>query len=489
MFSTGHLSLDLKKRSVRGGAVTFGSQGVRFVVTIVSTMVLARLLSPEDFGIVAMVSTLTGFIMVFKDLGLSMATVQRSEINHSQVSALFWVNIAISLILTIVTLVSAPMVAWFYDEPKLKVVTIILSSAFIFSGLTAQHQALLRRQMRMQALAFIDILSVVISVISAIACAYLGLAYWSLVVMQISSVLVTAVGVWIACEWRPGKCFRISSIKDLLFFGGNMTCFSVVNYFARNLDNIIVGRILGAQSLGVYSRAYSLLLFPLGQITAPMTAVAIPALSHLVDQPERYCRYYLKAISLICYISMPLVAIMCALSSEIICIVMGESWRDASPIFMIFCFAAIIQPVDATTGWIFVSRGQTNRMFALSCVITPLLILSFVVGVHWGVIGVAIGYSLSCVIVFYPSFLYALKGSPVVASDVIGAMLHPLAASIVIGMSVALTRINIIASGHVIVLLVSTAVGLMVTACMLFMPSIRSDVKVIRETVNLIFNK
>jgi PST family polysaccharide transporter len=381
-FTTKQSSGDLKRLSVRGGAATFAGQGMKFLLNLGSTMILARLLTPQDFGLIAMVTALTGFIMIFKDLGLSMATVQRAEINHGQISTLFWINVALSVALMLITLALAPAVAWFYQDPRLAAVTAVLSIAFIFSGLTVQHQALLRREMRLSTVAIIDVLSLAAGLVTAILCGWTGLGYWSLVWMQIAIAATNAVGVWVASGWLPGRPVRRSGVRSMIAFGGYLTAFSFVNYFTRNLDNVLIGRICGADALGLYSRAYSLLLFPIGQITAPMTAVAVPALSRIQNEPERYHRFYLKAIKLIAYLSMPLVAAMGVLSSELVQLVLGEKWLPASPIFMVLAVAAFWSPVATTVGWIYISSNQPRRMFVWSCIMTPLTVLSFVIGIQ-----------------------------------------------------------------------------------------------------------
>lgn len=422
-------------------------------------MVLARILTPRDFGLIAMVAAVTGFIMIFKDLGLSMATVQKAEINHGQVSTLFWINVAISSALMLLTMALAPAVAWFYKEPRLAWVTVALASAFIFGGLTVQHQALLRRQMRFVALATIDISSITFGVGIGIICGLAGLGYWSLVLMQLVMPITMAAGVWIVSGWRPGLPVRRSGVRAMLAFGGYLTGFNVVNYFARNLDKILLGRYWGSQSTGLYTKAYSLLLLPIGQITAPISAVAVPALSRLQNEPERFRNYYLKAIKLIAYITMPLVATMAALSTEIVGLVLGKQWLDAGPIFLVLAVAALWQPVGATVGWIYVSLGQTRRMFAWICIATPLIVLSFLIGLRWGALGVASGYAICSLILVYPNFSFALKRSPIRVGEVFSNIYHPLAISIIMGLAMTITRGYLIEFGMIWTVTVSLVVG------------------------------
>jgi len=453
------LKADLGRRSVRGGAITFVGQGAKFFLQLGSTMVLARLLTPQDFGLIAMVAAVSGFILVFKDMGLSMATVQKAEINHGQISTLFWINVAISLALTLITIALAPVIVWFFKEPRLMWVTVALASAFIFGGLTIQHQALLRRQMRFLALVTVDICAMAIGITTAIVCAWAGMGYWSLVLMQLTMPLSMAVGVWIASGWLPGMPVRRSGVRSMLGFGGYLTGFGVVNYFARNLDKILLGRFWGAQSVGLYTKAYSLLLLPIGQITAPITAVAVPALSRLQKEPERFRNYYLRAITLVAYATIPLVVAMGVLSAEIIQLVLGEQWVDAAPIFMILAIAAVLQPVSSTVGWIYVSLGQAKRMFQWACSVTPLIVVSFLVGLRWGPIGIATGYAICITLITPLSFMFALKRSPITVGNVFSVLSPPFALSIIMGLAMTIARVYLIEFGPIWTIVFSVVVG------------------------------
>lgn len=458
-FLTHYTTEEIKRRSVRGGVATLAAQGAKFVLNLGSTVVLARLLSPQDFGLIAMVTAVTGFMMIFKDLGLSMATVQRAEINHNQVSTLFWINLGLSAALMLLTLALAPAVAWFYREPRLIAATAVLSTAFLFGGLTVQHQAILRRQMRLSAVAGVEVVAMAAGVLSAIVFAWAGWGYWSLVWMQIVTAATNAAGVWIASDWRPGRPVRRSGVGSMLSFGGNLTGFHIVNYFSRNFDNMLIGRFCGALPLGLYSRAYSLLLFPIAQITAPVTAVGVPTLSRLQNEPERYRRFYLKAVRFIAYVSMPLVAAMAALSPELIWMVLGREWMGAGPIFTVLAVAAIWQPVGATVGWVYVSRGQAHRMLAWGCISAPLIVLSFLIGLPWGAIGVATAYAVCITLIIVPSFSFALKQSPISVRDVFSVLYHPLALSLIVGLTMAIVRALTVDAGPIWTVAASVTAG------------------------------
>ncbi len=489
-FETEHLKADLKGRSVKGGSITIVAQIVKLFLQIGSSVFLARLLTPNDFGLIAMVAVLTSFVLIFKDMGLSMATVQRAEINHGQISTLFWVNVAFSLMIMLITVALAPVVALFYGEPRLKWITIALACGLLFGGLAVQHQALLKRQMRFACLAAINVISMFIGVFVAILAAWFGMGYWALVVLQLATAFSTAVGVWIMCGWRPGLPVRNSGVRKMLFFGANMVGFSIINYFARNMDNMLIGWRWGVQPLGLYSRAYAFLLLPIGQFTTPITSVAVPALSRLQNEPERYRNYYLKAIQVIAYVSMPFIVSMAVLSPEIIGLVLGKQWLSAAPIFRILAFAAIWQPVGSTVGWIYVSLGQTRRMMIWGFIGCPIIVLSFLIGLPWGVKGVASCYALCMWLLVYPSFSFALKHSPLRAGAVFLNIYHPLAISIVMGLAMTIARTYVIDLGLLWRIAIPSVVGcitLLLLAC--GFRSVRTDVFDIVKTAKLVFAK
>jgi len=419
-FDTEHLKTDLKGRSVRGGAVTMVAQAVKFSLQMCSTVVLARLLTPQDYGLIAMVTIVTGFVMMFKDMGLSMATVQRAEINHAQISTLFWINVILSLGVMLVTAALAPAIAWFYHEPRLTWITLALASAFIFGGLTVQHQALLRRQMRFGALAVVEIVSMLAGIVTAIIAALYEAGYWSLVLMQLATAITSAIGVWVACGWRPSlPPVRRSGVRPMLAFGGHLTGFSFVNYFARNADNLLIGKFWGPGPLGLYAKAYNLLMLPLRQINAPLSAVAIPALSRLQNEPEQYRNYYLKAISIIALVTMPFVMFLIVMSKDVIQLILGPQWVEAAPIFTFLGVAALLQPIANTSGWLFISQGRANHMLQWGLIGGILAIVSIVIGLPWGALGVAACYAITGFCIRTPLlFWFVGRKGPVRHADI-----------------------------------------------------------------------
>lgn len=392
-FQTEHLKSDLMKRSTYGGAVTIGAQGLKFLLSTASTIILARLLTPQDFGLVGMVAIIYGFVSMFQYLGLSTATIQWEGLSHEQVSTLFWINLALSSLIALIVIASAPAIARFYHEPRLVGITIGYCLSLFLTGLFIQHEALLNRQMRFLAIAVIDISALLIGLLAGIVAAWYGAGYWALVLNFFVMTLATAVGNWVTCRWRPGWPVRGSGVRSMLGFGGNVTGFNIFTYFARNIDNALIGKYWGASQLGLYAKAYQLLLLPVQQINAPFAAVAIPALSRLQDVPDRYRATYLKIIEKIAIITMPGVVFMIVTADWLVVFLLGQQWYETSHIFMLLGIAALIQPVSKTTVWLFLTQARSREMLRWGIIGGIISIISIVAGLPWGALGVAASYA------------------------------------------------------------------------------------------------
>ena len=417
-FRTDHLAKNLAEHSARAGALTLGAQLLKFAIATGGAIVLARLLTPQDYGLIGMVVIVVNFVGMFPFLGLSTATMRWSELNHRQVSTLFWINLGMSAVVMLLTLLSAPLLAWFYHEPRLVAITAGYAASLGLMGFYIQHEAILSRQMRFGAIAGIEIAAHAIGFTAAIVAAWYGARYWALVLNQIMMNLATVIGVWALCKWRPGWPARDSGVRAMLSFGGDLTGYQVMNYVSRNLDNALIGKFWGGYQLGLYSRAYQMLLTPMQQINAPLVAVAVPALSRLADAPERYRAAYLKLLEKIVMLTMPLVAFMIATSDWLVVFLLGEQWRQSGRIFMWLGIAAIVQPAARSTMWLFTTQGRSRELLRWGLTSSLIAIASIIVGLPWGAIGVAVSYALTDVCITTPLlFWYVGRRGPVSAAD------------------------------------------------------------------------
>lgn len=419
-FDTRHLEVDLGKRIVRGGAITMIAQAGSFFLNLAQTAVLARLLTPDDFGLIGMVAVVTGFVLLFKDAGLSMATIHRKEITHKQISNLFWVNVFLSILCMVAIAASAPLITWFYGRCELLWITMALAGAFVFSGLVVQHQALLRRQMQFGRLAFLQLSGQIVTATVAVLLAWQGATYWALVFSQYAGGIYGVVAMYVVCPWRPGWVSRGAGVRGMLSYGRDVASGNVVNYLAANTDRLLVGKVLGGATLGIYEKAWQLLLMPLRQLNSPVTAVMLPALSRLQDDPVRYRSHYLKAAAGIVVLTTPVVAICVGMTDWLVLWYLGSQWSAVVPLFRVLAICAFLMPICNTTGWLFLSQGRANEQFRWQSFDAVVRVGVIVGGLPWGLFPMVI--LLSIVRCLLPSvlFWYVGRKGPVTIKDMFG---------------------------------------------------------------------
>lgn len=434
-FNIDQLRSELKKRTVRGAVATVISQVSIYGIQMIGTIVLARLLTPEDFGLVAMVSAFSILLQNFGLRGFTEATIQSDVITHKKISTLFWIHLALSSGLALFFIALSPLIAWFYKDPRLESITIVISISFIFSALSTQHLALLTRNMQFYKIAANEVVAAFVATILAIAMAWQGCGYWAIAVRRVVPMIALAAGAWILCRWLPGKPTRGAGVKELLKFGLNTYGNFTTNYLSRNLDKILIGWRYGAQSLGYYERAYYLFVMPVSQLSYPLTNVAVAALSRLRDDPEKYCNYYLKAVSMIALIGMPLSAILTLIGKDFLLLLLGPQWNRAGEIFSVFGPGIGILLIYGTHGWLHLSLGRADRWFRWGIIELLATIIAFIIGLPFGAIGVAIACTLSFYLLIGPGLWYAGKPIHLKLFSILLAIWRYYMAALVAGLS------------------------------------------------------
>ena len=422
---------NIKRTSICGGSFTIFAQGINYILRFGSTAILARILSPGDYGIVAMATVITGFAILFSDGGLSWATVQIEKISHNQVSNLFWLNTILGILITIILIFTSPLMASFYNELKVKWVACGLSINFIFSGITIQHQALARRLLKFNHLAINDIFSTIVSIASGIYMAKLGLGYWSLVGMTIFYSIAKMLGVWFIIPWIPSFPRKVSGTMRFINFGADILVFNFVNYFSRHLDNILIGMYCGANQLGFYEKAYNLLLFPINQINAPLTSVVVPSLSRLVNDGKSYNSYFINVFHITTCLICPIVFFFAVFSDQIVSIWLGNEWGPSSILFKYLSVAALLGAISNPIGWLLISSGMTKKFRYIGLINSIIIISSFVMGIKNQAEGIAVAYSIGMVPVFIFSWIYSTNKTSINLNDLIKPILVPLTSSVI----------------------------------------------------------
>jgi PST family polysaccharide transporter len=407
---------EFRARSVRGGFASVLGQGFAFFLQIGSMIVLARLLTPVDYGLQGMVVTLTGFFGLFRDAGLSAASVQQEVVTHQQISTLFWLNLAVGLVLAIAVAGIGPFLGAFYREPALPSVAAVSGLAFFFNSLGVQHRALLNRAMRFVTLAKIDAIAATLSAAVGIGMAALGYGYWALVGQALMLPLASAVGVFAAMRWIPGLPARGSGIGNMVRFGGTITLNGVVMYVAYNIEKVLLGRAGGAASLGLYGRAYQLATLPVLQVIQAFGTVAFPALSRLQDDPERLRRSFLKSYSLVISVTLPAILLSAVFADEIVEGLLGPKWAGVPAILRYLSPTVIVLALANPFSWFFRSTGRVARSLYIALVMAPVVVLGVVAGLSEGATGVAIGYSTAMVVLAAPILVWAMYGTGITAA-------------------------------------------------------------------------
>jgi O-antigen/teichoic acid export membrane protein len=396
---------DLSQKTIDGLGWSLGtqvlSQGSRFLISVI----LARLLAPADFGLLGMVLVFAGFAGLFSDFGFAQSLIQREKIEELHRSSVFWLCLGIGFLLAGITVFAAPLTAHFYREPRLVPVMMLIAVSFPLASLGTVQKALLSREMKFRALGLIEVASAIVSGVAAILLALRGIGVWSLVWKEILSWLVVAVGTFWVLRWRPRLTFDRGALAELFGFSANLTGFAVVNYWFRNADNLFVGRYFGPAPLGIYSRAYNLMLLPLSQVTWVVAKVMFPALSKLQNDKMRVKNIYLRTLSIIGLITCPLMIGLLVVTDHFVLALYGPAWVEMIPVLRIFCILGMVQSISSTVGLIFQSQGRTDWMFWWGTLSGGLYIIGITVGVWIGTLAAIAGcLVLVAILLLAPNF-------------------------------------------------------------------------------------
>jgi PST family polysaccharide transporter len=410
-FNTDHLRSGLRARTIQGARATIVAQVANFGIQTIGTIILARLLTPHDFGLVTMVLTFSLLLGNFGVNGFTEAVIQTETINHRQISTLFWINVGFCLIIALLFIASSPLIVWFYKEPDLTPIIIALAASNVITGLSVQHLTLIKRNMQFHKTAANDVIASLISCSIPILLAWYGWGYWALVAKWFLVSLVTTIGAWIICRWWPGLPARGTGIMPLLRFAFHTYGTFVFSYFSRNFDKMIIGRYAGSQPLGYYDRAYHLSNMLPGQILTPLHSVTVAAFSRVSNDREKYYNSYLSMISILAFVGMPLSAALTITGKDLVLLFLGPQWDEAGQIFCAFGPSIGVAILYITHSWLHLSLGTPDRWFRWGIVAFIVTALCFIIGLRFGALGVAAGYSIAFYILIGPALWYA--GRPI----------------------------------------------------------------------------
>lgn len=490
-FDDSDVAADMSGRIARGSAFLASASVARFVINLGATVILARLLDPEDYGLLAMVFVVTHFLALFRDMNLSLATVQRASITHQQVSTIFWFNLAISALIAALIAALSPAIAWFYDEPRLTLIALALAAPILIRGVVVQHKALLRRKLRFGSLMGIDLGTILFGYVVAIAMAWLGFGYWSLVAMHVAVAISDVILSWMITRWSPGWPSRGTGVRSMVVFGGNLTAYSVIRFASRSLDNLIIGYQWGAAALGIYSKSRDLAGQVAGYAQSPFSAVGVPSLSRLNDEPEKYRATFRRLAQKIALIAVAASVLIACTASDLVAILLGPKWIAAGPILAILAVTIATESIFGCVNWLFISQGRGGEILKYGIVDAFVRIAAVLIGMNWGILGIAAGIALSGLFFHLPfQIWFACRTGPVRQRDVYAILVPILIAA-------ALSIVAVVSLRHVWDLrnpfysvLSSAAVLSTVQLAFLFLSeSGRETLRDLRKGLDLVFRR
>lgn len=424
---------DLKERAIRGMFAKLAGQGVGLLLRIGSIAVLARLLSPADFGLVAMMTVVTGFFDIVSSAGLTPAVVQSAIVTDQQRTNLFWINAGFGALLCSLCIIGGPWLAAFYAEPRLVWVAPAFAVVFLLNGLGVQQQALLERELHYVAVTRIELTAHACSSAVSIAFAWAGAGYWALILGLIAQSAIYTGNCWTATGWIPGPPRRGAPVGQLLRFGATVTLNNLIVFGTYNAEKLLIGRYWGASALGVYGRAYQIINIPTASINTAIAGVALSSLSRLQHEPERQRRYFLKGYSLLMSLTMPVTIFSALFGADIILVMLGPQWTEAVPVFRLLTPTVLVFGIINPLWALLLSSGLQQRSLYLSMVICPLVVGAVAIGIPHGPTGVAFAFSAAMCLWVVPHVIWSLKGTSVAPRDVAVAIGKPMLASIAAG--------------------------------------------------------
>lgn len=401
----------LRRSAVRGVGVSIAGQAGSFAVMIGSVVILARLLTPSDFGIVTMVTT---FSLLFRSFGMNGFTeliMQREEITDTLASNLFWIELGIGTILTLAFAASGHLLALFYHNPAVAPVAVAMSLTIGIGCLGWIHMGLLQRAMHFRTTAIINFVGQLLLVIMSIIMAMAGWHYWALVWGSVMQTIVVAVGAWWMCRWIPSRPGRAAGTGSGLKFAMNVYSHFAFSYSTRNTDNLLVGWQFGARSLGFYKRAYDLFVLPETQLLAPLSAVVVSTLSRVNGNREQFQHYFLRAIAVLALVGMGIGADFALVGKDLIRFLLGPGWDEAGRIFVLFGPGIGVMLLYNTHGWVHLSIGRPERWFRWGLMEFAFTVTLFLLALPWGPSGIALAWTASYFLLMLPGLWYA--GEPI----------------------------------------------------------------------------
>ncbi len=475
--------------AARGALFTLAAQGARIALQLVAVVVLARLLTPHDYGLLAIVLVVVGLGEIFRDFGLTSATIQAPELSSGQRDNLFWLNTLIGAGLAVLMLLASWPLGALTGQPELVGMAQWLSLLFLLNGVATQYRASLMRELRLRSLAIADVAASAIALAAAILAAMLGAGYWALVVQQLGNGLVALAGVVVAGRWVARPYSREHRVRELVTFGWNLVAANLVQYAARQIDTVLVAARFGTASLGLYNRAYQVVVSPLRQVRSPLQSVALPVLSRVQQDQPRFETYVAAAQLALGYLLGIPLAIVAGLAGPVVAIMLGGAWAEAAPLLRMFAIAGLLTTLSYVGYWVYLARGLGKQLLQYTIVTAVIKIVCVAAGSFFGLIGVAVAFAVNTAIEWPLSIAWLSRITPMPTRRLYGGALRVIVVSGIAGCGAWAASQPVVALGPWAEVGAGVAAALLLSAASLLLPTYRRDAASLTAFVRLMVRR
>lgn len=453
---------ELRTKTVRAVGWAAVVQVISQVISFLFGIALARLLVPDDFGLIAMALVFTGLASLLAEIGLGSALVQKKDIREEHFSSVFWINILLGCALGSMLFFVSPWLSIFYERPEVEGICKLLSISFPIGALAIVPRNILVKRLLFKSIAFIDLFALIASGVIAIALAVKGYGYWCLVIQRLSQIVFLTMFTWVVSDWRPKKWVSSESLRELLGFSSSVLGTQLMQYATRHLDKLLLGKVLGGTVLGIYDKAYSMMMFPLLNVSQVIGKVMFPSLSLIQSDKDRVRGIYLRTIRTISLLTFPMMAGLFVVADSFVLGVLGAHWVELIPVLRIFCIAGLAASIVTVTGALYLSQGAAGLQFRVNMITQPIRVVGVVAGLPWGGIGVAIGFTASLLVVSLITLTVAGRLVQLRITTIFRSLYPTLVSSLVMAVPVWYIRPFLKWENELLVFLVQAAAGVII---------------------------
>ncbi|WP_281633910.1 lipopolysaccharide biosynthesis protein [Flavobacterium luteolum] len=471
--------MSLKKQVLSGFFWSFLQQFSTQLLTFLVQLIFARILLPSEFGLIGMLTVFIGIGTALFEGGMTSSLIRVSEVDTRDYSTVFFFNLGVSILIYLLFFLAAPYIALFYRQPMLSDIARIYGFSFVFLAFGTVQNTILTKEMKFKRQALITFPALLIGSILGIVFAYNGFGVWSLVYSMLTTNLLTSFFLWFSSDWRPQFVFDIDKFRLHFYFGYKMTLSSLLDTIFTNIYQIIIGRVYSPVLVGYYTRANSLMMLPVGNVSAVLNKIVFPLFAKVQDDISGLRAAYKKIMLIVLFIITPIIVLMALLADQLVVFLFTEKWLPIVPIFQIICLSGILYPLHLYNLMILQVKGRSDLFLRLEIIKKVIFVLIIVISIFFGFTSLMIGYVIASILALFINTHYAGSMIDYTMKQQLLDILPIFIISICMGVVVFFVNNNLIAYNNISRLIISSIVGIVIYISLAFIFKFQSinDVK------------